>query len=188
VLLFSAVGKRTPFIRAPDRTALCSLPRGWELAAAYALGSFFKLAGYTPGKALFDAGEGGIQYVPVGILGQAGLTWAAQPNDSQGQPVVTQNGAPEFYGVTAELGTRLTDWAGIFAGYGVSNNFPGWKSASGPTDIRVIHFFHPGDHELLVGIDSNNDPTLQDVWNTAPRWAYPFYGSPQARPVRPLVR
>jgi hypothetical protein len=46
--------------------------------------------------------------------------------------------------------------------------------------FEQTHFFHPGNNELLVGFDSNNDPSVQDVWNTVPSWGYPFYGSPQA--------
>jgi hypothetical protein len=37
-----------------------------------------------------------------------------------------------------------------------------------------VHFFHPGGNELLVGVDSNNNPTVQDVWNSVPDWSYPF--------------
>ncbi|HTU47691.1 MAG TPA: hypothetical protein VMF91_21720 [Bryobacteraceae bacterium] len=131
----------------------------------------------------------GFNYIPIGLLGQAGLTWAAQPNDAQGQPVVTQNGLPEAYGFTAEVGAKVTDFAGIFYEYGISNNFPGWTGAAGPIDIRATHFFHPGNHELLVGVDSNNDPTVQDVWNTVPSWGYPFYGSPQSlgAPGSPMI-
>jgi hypothetical protein len=150
-------------------------------------GRFFKLSGYTAGKPLID--KEGIHYVPFGVLGQAGLTWAAQPNNTQGQPVVTQNGSPEAYGFTGEVGTKLTDFMGVFYEYGVSNTFPGWKGAGGPTDIRATHFFHPGGHELLMGLDSNNDPSVQDVWNTVPSWGYPFYRSPQAvgAPGSPLI-
>jgi hypothetical protein len=126
------------------------------------------LAGYTAGKPLID--REGVNFVPLGLLGQAGITWAVQPNDAQGNPVVTQNGTPEAYGFTAELGSKITDWAGVFAEYGVSNTFPGWKAATGPIDIRATHFFSVGNHELLVGIDSNNDPSVQDVWNTVPSW------------------
>jgi hypothetical protein len=168
-----------------QRCAACHVGGNWPQLTPW--GRFFKLAGYTAGKKLVD--REGIHFVPVGILGQAGVTWAAQPTNSQGQPVVTQNGSPEAYGFTAELGTKLTDWAGIFAEYGVSNQFPGWKGGSGPIDIRATHFFHPGDSELLVGIDSNNDPAVQDVWNTTPSWSYPFYGSPQApgAPAAPMI-
>ena len=168
-----------------QRCAACHVGGNWPQLTPW--GRFFKLAGYTAGKEFID--REGFEYVPLGVLGQAGLTWAAQPNNSQGQPVVTQNGTPEFYGVTAELGTKLTNWAGVFAEYGVSNTFPGWKGASGPTDIRATHFFHPGNHELLLGFDSNNDPGVQDVWNTVPSWQYPFYSSPQApgAPASPMI-
>jgi hypothetical protein len=159
-----------------QKCAACHIGGNWPQLTPW--GRFFKLAGYTPGKSMAD--KEGFHYVPLGVLGQVGLVWAAQPNDSQGNPVVTQNGLPEAYGFTAELGTKITDWAGVFAEYGVSNTFPGWKGATGPIDIRATHFFHPGDSELLVGIDSNNDPSVQDVWNTTPAWSFPFYGAPQA--------
>lgn len=168
-----------------QRCAACHVGGNWPQLTPW--GRFFKLAGYAAGKSFVD--REGFEYVPVGVLGQAGITWAAQPDNAQGQAVITQNGAPEFYGVTAELGTKLSDWAGVFAEYGVSNTFPGWKGASGPTDIRAVHFFHPGNHELLVGVDTNNDPTVQDAWNTVPGWQYPFYSSPQASgaPASPAI-
>jgi hypothetical protein len=168
-----------------QRCAACHIGGNWPQLTPW--GRFFKLAGYTAGKSLVD--KEGFNYVPFGVLGQVGVNWAAQPNDAQGNPVVTQNGLPEAYGFTAELGTKITNFAGIFAEYGVSNGFPGWKGASGPIDIRATHFFHPGNSELLVGIDSNNDPTLQDVWNTVPSWGFPFYGAPQApgAPASPMI-
>jgi hypothetical protein len=150
-------------------------------------GRFFKLSGYTAGKSVID--KEGVNFVPAGLLGQLGDTWAAQPNNSQGQPVITQNGLPEAYAFSGEVGAKLTDFMGVFYEYGVGNTFPGWKGASGPVDIRATHFFHPGGNELLVGIDSNNDPSVQDVWNTTPSWGYPFYTSPQApgAPAGPMI-
>ena len=145
------------------------------------------MSGYTAGKSLID--KEGIHYLPAGLFGQLGLTWAQQPNNSQGQPVITQNGSPEAYGFAGEVGTKLTDYLGVFYEYQVSNQFPGWKGGAGPVDIRAVHFFHPGDNELLVGVDSNNNPSVQDVWNSTPSWAYPFYGSPQAPggPASPMI-
>jgi hypothetical protein len=159
-----------------QKCAACHIGGNWPQLTPW--GRFFKLSGYTAGKSMAD--KEGFNYIPLGLLIQTGDTWAAKPNDSQGNAVITQNGNPEAYGFTAELGTKLTDFAGIFYEYGVSNQFPGWKGASGPVDIRATHFFHPAGNELLVGIDSNNDPSLQDVWNTVPAWGYPFYRSPQA--------
>jgi hypothetical protein len=168
-----------------QRCAACHVGGNWPQLTPW--GRFFKLAGYTAGKPLVD--REGFHYVPLGVLGQAGLTWAAQPNNALGQPIVSPNGSPEAYGFTGEVGTKLTDFAGVFYEYGISNTFPGWKGGTGPVDIRATHFFHPGDHELLVGIDSNNDPTVQDVWNTVPAWGYSFYTSPQAlsAPGSPMI-
>ena len=150
-------------------------------------GRFFKLSGYTAGRNLVD--KEGVNYAPMGLFGQAGLTWAAQPNDTQGQSVITQNGLPEPYQVTGEVGTKLTSFLGVFYEYQIGNTFPGWKGASGPADVRAVRFFHLGGNEILAGIDSNNNPTLQDVWNSTPDWGYPFYGSPQAPsgPASPMI-
>lgn len=168
-----------------QRCAACHVGGNWPQLTPW--GRFFKLSSYTAGKELVD--RKGIHYLPIGLLGQVGVTWAAEPNDAQGNPVITQNGHLEAYGFTAELGTKITDYAGIFYEYGLSNNFPGWTGASGPIDLRATYFFHPGGNELLVGIDSNNNPTVQDVWNTVPAWGYPFYGSPQApgAPASPMI-
>ncbi len=111
-----------------QRCAACHVGGNWPQLTPW--GRFFKLAGYTAGRTF--AGKEGFNYVPLGILGQLGLNWAAQPNDSQGNPVVTQNGAPEAYGFTGEVGTKIADFAGIFYEYGIGNTFPGWKGAAGP--------------------------------------------------------
>jgi len=168
-----------------QKCAACHVSGSWPQLTPW--GRFFKLSGYTAGKPLVD--KEGFHYVPAGLFGQVGLTWAAQPNDAQGQPVITQNGSPEAYQFTGEVGTKVTDFLGVFYEYQLGNTFPGWKGASGPADIRAVHFFHPGGNELLVGIDSNNNPTVQDVWNSTPSWGYPFYGSPQAPggPASPMI-
>jgi len=50
------------------------------------------------------------------------------------------------------------------------------------TDIRYAHHLSFGgsdanDHHLIVGLTINNNPTVQDVWNTTPAWGFPFAGS-----------
>jgi len=157
--------------------ASCHVGGNWPQLTPW--GRFFKLSGYTAGKSLLG-GKDGLNYVPIGGFGQVGATWANQPNNSQGQAVITPNGTPEPYEFTAELGTKLTNFAGVFYEYTLGNTFPGWKGTSGAADVRAVHFFHPGGQELLVGIDSNNNPTDQDVWNTLPGWGYPYYVSPQS--------
>ena len=168
-----------------QKCAACHVNGGWPQLTPW--GRFFKLSGYTAGKPLID--REGLEHIPVGLFGQAGITWATQPNNSLGQPVITQNGTPEAYDFVGEFATRLTSFMGIFYEYQVTNQFPGWKGTSGPADLRAVHFFHPGGQELLVGVDTNNGPTVQDVWNSTPSWSYPFYGSPQSpgSPASPMM-
>ncbi len=50
------------------------------------------------------------------------------------------------------------------------------------TDIRYAHHLSFGgadanDHQLIVGVTLNNNPAVQDVWNTTPAWGFPYSGS-----------
>ncbi|GAC1311482.1 MAG: cytochrome c [Steroidobacteraceae bacterium] len=54
------------------------------------------------------------------------------------------------------------------------------------TDIRYARHFsfggdsEPGAHSMIVGVTVNNNPTVQDVWNTTAAWGYPYAGSSTA--------
>jgi len=50
------------------------------------------------------------------------------------------------------------------------------------TDIRYAHHWlfggsNDNGHSLIVGVTLNNNPTVQDVWNTTPAWGVPFSAS-----------
>jgi hypothetical protein len=50
------------------------------------------------------------------------------------------------------------------------------------TDIRYAHHLSFGgandnSHSVIVGVTLNNNPTVQDVWNTTPAWGVPYSGS-----------
>jgi hypothetical protein len=53
------------------------------------------------------------------------------------------------------------------------------------TDIRYAHHLSFGgsnanDHSLILGVTLNNNPTVQDVWNTTPAWGIPYSNSSSA--------
>jgi hypothetical protein len=53
------------------------------------------------------------------------------------------------------------------------------------TDIRFAHHLSFGgsngnDHSLILGVTLNNNPTVQDVWNTTPAWGVPCSNSSSA--------
>jgi hypothetical protein len=178
LLAQSGVAEALPsFARQTEQAcAACHVGGDWPQLTPW--GRFFKLTGYTAGRAFVSAA--GLNHSPIGGFAQAGVTWAASPNDANGQAVVPSSGALRLEQAVGYFGGKLTDFAGAFYEYQVGYNYPGWSGATGVMDARAVHFFQPGDAELLVGVDINNGPTNQDVWNTVPAWGYPFYGSPTA--------
>jgi len=72
-------------------------------------------------------------------------------------------------------GGRFTENSGAFiqgTWNGVSHNFS-WDN----TDIRFAKPFNLDGHTLLWGVTANNNPTVQDVWNTTPAWSFPYISS-----------
>src|SRR6266700_1991684 len=49
----------------------------------------------------------------------------------------------------------------------------GWDNA----DVRYANTTKIGDLDILYGITANNNPTVQDVWNTTPAWTFPYAAS-----------
>jgi hypothetical protein len=74
--------------------------------------------------------------------------------------------------IASELGAfvQLT-YDGVADHFGIDN-----------TDIRYAHHLSFGgadanSHSMILGITLNNNPTVQDVWNSTPAWGFPFSGS-----------
>jgi hypothetical protein len=44
-------------------------------------------------------------------------------------------------------------------------------------DVRYATHTSFAERELLFGLTVNNNPTVQDLWNTTPAWGYPFISS-----------
>jgi hypothetical protein len=55
------------------------------------------------------------------------------------------------------------------------------------TDVRYASTAHFGPLDFIYGITANNNPTVQDVWNTTPAWSFPYAAStingPQGHPT-----
>jgi hypothetical protein len=55
------------------------------------------------------------------------------------------------------------------------------------TDARYANTAHFGPLDLIYGITANNNPSVQDVWNTTPAWSFPYAAStilgPQGHPT-----
>jgi hypothetical protein len=131
-------------------------------------GRRFKLGGY-------QLRGGDWQGPPFAVVLQPGLTHTqgAQPgglapgfgvnNDFAMQQISLFTGGA----IAPHLGTFIQ---GTYDGVGHSF---GWDN----TDIRYARSVDIGDHTMLWGIDVNNNPTVQDVWNTIPAWSFPYISS-----------
>jgi hypothetical protein len=81
-------------------------------------------------------------------------------------------------------GGAVTEHIGAFAQ--VTYNAPGAGVPSDPfwhtwtwdnTDVRYANEASIGFLDVIYGITANNNPTVQDLWNTTPAWTFPYAAS-----------
>ncbi len=119
-------------------------------------------------------GDDGKGYVPpVSMMAFGGFTHtqAPQPNP----PPYAANNNFEFDQFSGFWGGAITDHIGAFAQVtydGVGRAWS-WDNA----DIRYANMTNIGSVEVIYGITANNNPTVQDVWNTTPAWSFPYVSS-----------
>jgi hypothetical protein len=79
-----------------------------------------------------------------------------------------------FYLQTASVyfAGRVTDHLGAF----VKGTYDGVGRAGfwDYLDVRYARSFELGGQALVGGLDVNNSPTVSDLWNSTPAWAFPY--------------
>jgi len=109
---------------------------------------------------------------PISAMVMASTSVAAKANDSNSSRTSTDfpQQASLFYA------GHISDNAGAFiqltyddqsGSFGIDN-----------TDIRFADVAVVDGHNLIYGVSLNNNPTVQDLWNSTPAWGQPFIGSP----------
>jgi hypothetical protein len=99
----------------------------------------------------------------------------------------TQNVAASFpQQASIFLAAALTPKVGIFAQFTYAG--ADGKFGVDNVDLRYADHTSLAGHDLLYGVTLHNNPTVQDVFNTAPAWSWPFIGaegapSPKATPL-----
>jgi hypothetical protein len=139
-------------------------------------GRRFKLGGFTAAggrtSEVYQKAFGSDGFVPgVSFMAVVGAT----RQDTLSPNIQQQATFSEFYGGTiAENTGTFIDNIGVLqqatytSGAGL-HNFS-WDN----TDLRYADTATIGKIDFIYGITANNNPTVQDVWNTAPAWAFPF--------------
>lgn len=145
------------------------------------LGRIFKLNGYT------ITGLKVIASPPE--KGKAGLTllselplsaWFEISNTGTNKPQPgTQNWSFSFpQDVSLFLAGAYATHLGGFMQmtYNVQSDHFSWDN----TDIRYSNNHLLKGKALVYGIDLNNNPTVEDLWNSTPAWGFPWVASPSA--------
>ncbi len=133
-------------------------------------GRRFKLSGYTlGGSALFSG------FPPIAGMAIAGFTHTKKDQTAPPAPGFDKNNNFEVDQVSAFYGGTIVGDLGAF----VQGTVDGVERsvALDNTDIRYAHTTSAMGSDVVLGLDINNNPTVQDVWNTTPAWGWPQFAS-----------
>jgi hypothetical protein len=107
---------------------------------------------------------------PISMMAIAGFTHTQAPQPQPTAPFA-QNDNTVLSPVSGFWGGAITDHIGAFAQVTWSSPGPwSWDN----TDFRYATTAHAGPFDFIFGITANNNPTVQDVWNTTPAWSFPY--------------
>ncbi len=167
-----------------------------DFAGLTPYGRLFKIQGYTAGggpyrTTLFpssdDSGASGQKpwVPPLSMMTVVGFTNTQAPLPPPTAPYNANNNIG-LSSVNVMWGGAITDHIGAFAqgsynaqpagGFGTDPYGRSWTWDN--TDIRYADTTRLGGLNVVYGITANNNPTVQDPWNTTPAWSFPYVGSP----------
>ncbi|MGH8279764.1 MAG: cytochrome C [Gammaproteobacteria bacterium] len=149
-----------------------------------AFGRYFKLHGYVLGPNKLTGGSNKLSISdlpPLSAMAIASetITRSAQENSQNGSIQLPQQLSLFYAGA-------ISEHMGAFAQFTYEQ--PADHFSMDNTDIRYARDAHWGNQPLVWGLTLNNNPTVQDAWNSTPAWGFPFISSavapaPNASPL-----
>ena len=119
------------------------------------------------------------QLPPLSLMVQVAYTQLAKPYTDADPAVAgnSQNGNVAFpQQISLFYAGKISDHGGAFIQLTYGND--GGTIGIDNTDIRFAESkVLPGDQSLIYGISLNNNPTVQDLWNTTPAFGFPYAAS-----------
>jgi hypothetical protein len=140
-----------------------------------AYGRNFKLNGYTWGNnvsalnAISGMAFGGLEHTDGDLRKGNELPSSGSLSHFAGNDNWTVDQASLFYG------GRILENLGMLAQATYKN--PNASFTWDNTDIRYADTTEVFGSDLLYGVTLNNNPSVQDVWQTTPGWWFPYLGS-----------
>ncbi len=170
------------------RTTPFSSQAGRDARAEYE-----KMQGYVKALPSSTTPEADKEYVPpISMMAIVGLTHTQAPQVAPTDPY-KPNDNTVLSPFSMFWGGAITDNIGAFAQ--VTYNAVGFNAVGAPPsgspgdqfshhtwgwdniDVRYANTARIGPLDIVYGITANNNPTVQDLWNTTPAWSMPQSGS-----------
>lgn len=148
-------------------------------------GRIFKMEGYGATQSWINASNK--QGLALAAMAVANYTHTAKAQSAAPADHFNANNNVALQEASIFLGGRAMPGVGIFAQATYSG--VDRKASLDNFDIRIAHETKLAGKDAVLGISVNNNPTVQDVWNTTPAWGFP-YTSPDLAPAQsgaPLV-
>jgi len=151
-----------------------------------AYGREFKLNGYTFGEAqtlpLAAAIMGEYDTLSNGKDATTGAPTCTGSTTGSSATTNANCGHAELVQYSIFYGGRISDNFGMF-GQMSGNQFPisnagTFSPTADNTEFRYVHRILSADSlepEAVIGLNMNNNPTMQDVWNAVPAWRFPWF-------------
>jgi hypothetical protein len=166
-----------------------------DFAGLTPYGRRFKINGYTNGGGQYrttlfpfdDSIDKQRPWVPpISTMAVLGFTHTATDNAPPADPFAPNNNFT-FQPLSFFWGGAITDHIGAFAqvtytqapraaDIGADPFVHAWTWDN--TDVRYADSTTLGKMNITYGITANNNPTVQDPWNTTPAWGFPYVASP----------
>ena len=139
-------------------------------------GRRFKLSGYT-------LGGGDSKLPPVAVMFLPTFTHTQQPQDTPPSPGTSRNNNTVLQQASLFYGGQIYGNVGAFIQ--TTYDRASERYMLDNTDIRYADTTTLLGKDLIYGISVNNNPTVQDVWNTTPAWSFPEVGATLAPQFKP---
>jgi hypothetical protein len=136
--------------------------------ALTAYGRQFKLNGYV-------WGDVATAIPPLAVMVQGGFTHTSKDQIDAPAPHFATNDNLSVDQLSAFYGGRLAQHAGAFVQvtYSGEDRHTHWDNL----DVRYARSFAIGNESVVFGVTVNNNPTVQDLWNSTPAWGFPYIAS-----------
>jgi len=131
-------------------------------------GRQFKLDGYR-----LDVHKGWDTHLSA--MAVESFTHTQQPQAAPPAPNYGLNNNTELEQASIFYGGKLADHWGMLGQftYQQATGQWGWDN----TDVRYAHNYMLGGKGGVFGVSINNNPTVSDVFQTAPAWMYPYFAT-----------